>query len=185
VVTAAGTTADFLGAAVSNGMGVHGPYPPEEAARVAVECAVAHAAGRRVAVPTKDRLLEALGLRDALAWAGADVLPASDVAWRESIGAAGVGVTGARWGIAATGTLVLTCGEGRPRATHVVPPAHVCLVRARDLVPTIAELVARLEAEPQPSLVHWVSGPSRTADLEMRLTIGVHGPRAVDVVVVG
>jgi L-lactate dehydrogenase complex protein LldG len=185
MVTTAGTTADFLGAAASNGMGVYGPYPPDEAAQVAVERAVAHAAGSAVAVPTTDPLLEALEVRDALAWAGADVLPATDVEWRESIGRAGVGVTGARAGIAATGTLVLDCGDGRPRATHVVPPAHVCLIRAADLVPAIADLVALLAAAPQPSLVHWVSGPSRTADLEMRLTIGVHGPRAVDVVVVG
>lgn len=184
MVTSAGTTADFLGAAASNGMGVYGPFPAEAAARLAVERAVTHAGGRAVAVPTTDRLLESLELRAALAWAGADVLPATDVEWRRSIGTAGVGVTGARWGIAATGTLVLPCGEGRPRATHVVPPAHVCLVRARDLVPTIAELVALLAGAPQPSLVHWVSGPSRTADLEMCLTIGVHGPRAVDVVVV-
>ena len=43
----------------------------------------------------------------------------------------------------------------------------------------------RQAAEPHPSNVSWVSGPSRTADLEMQLTIGVHGPKCVDVIVVG
>ncbi len=93
---------------------------------------------------------------------------------------AGVGVTGARAGIAATGTLLLPCGPGRPRGTHIVPPAHVCLVRAMDLVATIEDAILLQAREPHPSTMSWVSGPSRTADLEMRQTIGVHGPKSVE-----
>ena len=63
-------------------------------------------------------------------------------------------------------------------------PAHVCLVRAADIVGTIEASVRRQAAEPHPSNVSWVSGRSRTADLEMQLTIGVHGPKRVDVIVV-
>ena len=174
----------FLAAAAENGITVHGPLVADDATRVAAERAVTLAAGRRVAVPVHDPHVEELGLRDALAWAGAELLPASDVAWRAEIGDAGAGVTGARAGIAATGTLLLPCGPGRPRGTHIIPPAHVCIVRVADIVATIDDAIGLQTREPHPSTMSWVSGPSRTADLEMRQTIGVHGPRSVDVVVV-
>lgn len=184
MVTGTSATSAFLGAAAGNGMAVHGPLSREAATHVAVERAIALAHGQRVAVPLSDPVVEELGLRGALAWAGATLLVPSDIEWRSEIGDAGVGVTGALGGIAATGTLVLSCGPGRPRGTHIIPPAHICLVRAGDLVGTIEEAVRRQAAEPHPSNVSWVSGPSRTADLEMQLTIGVHGPKRVDVIVV-
>ena len=184
MVMGTSATNAFLGAAAGNGMVVHGPVGRDAATQVAVDCAMAAARGRRVAVPSSDPLVEELGLRGALAWAGAALLGANDLEWRGEIGHAGVGVTGASRGIAATGTLVLACGPGCPRGTHIIPPVHVCLVRAGDLVATIEEAVRRQAAEPHPSNVSWVSGPSRTADLEMQLTIGVHGPKRVDVIVV-
>ena len=174
----------FLAAAAENGMVVHGPLPRDQAIGAAVECAVARADGRKVAVPMSDPLVEELLLRDAMAWAGLELLPSSDIEWKAEIGDAGAGVTGAHAGIAATGTLLLPCGPGQPRGTHIVPPAHICLVRARDLVGTIEDAIARQGAAPHPSTMSWVSGPSRTADLEMRQTVGVHGPKSVDVVVV-
>jgi L-lactate dehydrogenase complex protein LldG len=64
----------------------------------------------------------------------------------------------------------------------LVPPAHVCLLRAGDLVEDLAEALARLDS--LPSGLVWISGPSRSADLEMTLTLGVHGPASVDVVIV-
>ena len=185
VVTASPTTtATFLGAAARSGMVVHGPLSADEATQRAVACAVSVAEGRRVAVPAADPLVEELDLRAALAWAGASLLVATDVDWRNQIGYTGAGVTGALRGIAATGTLVLPCGPGQPRGTHIIPPAHVCLVRATDIVGTIEEAVRQQAVAPHPSNVSWVSGPSRTADLEMQLTIGVHGPKRVDVIVV-
>ena len=103
-----------------------------------------------------------------------------------SIGATGAGVTGATMAVAATATLVLPCGPGRPRGTHILPPAHVCLLRAETLVSTLGDAIERIEADPagMPSNVSWVSGPSRTADLEMRRTLGVHGPKSVDLIVI-
>ena len=175
---------EFLTTAAVNGMEVHGPLPPDAATRVAVERTAARVGRRWVAVPVADPLVEALGLRDALAWAGMELLPANDVRWRSEIGDAGAGITGAQAGIAATGTLLLPCGPGRPRGTHIIPPAHVCVVRADDLVATIADAIALQSAQHHPSNMSWVSGPSRTADLEMRQTIGVHGPKSLDLVVV-
>jgi L-lactate utilization protein LutC len=184
VVSSLALTEQFLTAAAVNGMEVHGPFPPEAATRVAVERTAARVGDRCVAVPVADPLLEALGLRDALAWAGIELLAANDVRWRAEIGDAGAGITGAHAGIAATGTLLLPCGPGRPRGTHIIPPAHVCIVRTEDLVATIEDAVALQAAERHPSNMSWVSGPSRTADLEMRQTIGVHGPKSLDLVVV-
>jgi L-lactate dehydrogenase complex protein LldG len=184
MVTIESLTDEFMTAAARNEMVVHGPFPAQDAAGVAVERAVARAGSLAAAVPMDDPLLEELGLRAALAWGGLELLTAHDVSWREAIAAVGVGVTGARAGIAATGTLLLPCGPGQPRGTHIIPPAHVCLVRAADLVPTIEDAIVLQGAEPHPSNMSWVSGPSRTADLEMRQTIGVHGPKSVDVVVI-
>jgi L-lactate dehydrogenase complex protein LldG len=184
-VSAAPIVQRFLDAAAENGMTVHGPLAPEAATLVAVERTVTLAAGRRVAVPVDDPRVEELDLRDALAWAGAELLAANDVAWRSEIGGTGAGITGAHAGIASTGTLLLPCGPGRPRGTHIVPPAHVCIVRATDLVVDIDAAIMRQSSEPHPSTMSWVSGPSRTADLEMRQTIGVHGPKSVDVIVIG
>jgi L-lactate dehydrogenase complex protein LldG len=184
MVSTGSLTDEFMAAAAENQMVVHGPLPAEAAATLAVERAVARAGSLAAAVPVNDPFVEELGLRAALAWAGLEILAANDVAWRVAIAAVGVGVTGARAGIAATGTLLLPCGPGRPRGTHILPPAHVCVVRASDLVATIADAIALQGAEPHPSTMSWVSGPSRTADLEMRQTIGVHGPKSVDVVVI-
>ncbi|HWS46659.1 MAG TPA: LUD domain-containing protein, partial [Acidimicrobiia bacterium] len=68
----------------------------------------------------------------------------------------------------------------------LVPPAHVCVVRTADVVDTLADALARLAATASdlPSALTFVGGPSRTGDLEMILTLGVHGPRTVDVVLV-
>lgn len=183
-IASATPTSDFLAAATGNLMTVFGPLPAAQATAVAVDRAVARARGQRVAVPVADPLLEALELRASLAASGASMLQADDPDWRAEIGRAGVGVTGARGGIAATGTLLLACGVGCPRGTHIIPPAHVCLVRASDLVATIADAVRITARIPHPTNMSWVSGPSRTADLEMQLTIGVHGPKDVEVIVV-
>ncbi|MGH9001503.1 MAG: LUD domain-containing protein, partial [Acidimicrobiia bacterium] len=64
----------------------------------------------------------------------------------------------------------------------LVPPAHICLVRASDVVEDLSEALGLLSS--MPSAVAWISGPSRSADLEMTLTLGVHGPGSVDVVVI-
>ena len=74
---------------------------------------------------------------------------------------------------------------GAPRATSLVPPAHICLVFRGTMVEDLAEALGRwTPAADLPSGLVWVSGPSRSADLELVLTVGVHGPGSVDVIVV-
>lgn len=86
--------------------------------------------------------------------------------------------------IAETGTLVLQglAGQGR-RAATLVPDVHVCVLAVGDVVATVPEAFARLEATATRPLT-FVSGPSATADIEMTRIKGVHGPRQLYVVLV-
>jgi L-lactate dehydrogenase complex protein LldF len=93
------------------------------------------------------------------------------------------GLTGALAGIAETGTLVLPGGVGRPQTASLLPEYHFAVLRQADLVDTLAEAFRLPGLRDYPTLV-LASGPSRTADIEMTLTIGVHGPREVRVFII-
>ena len=98
---------------------------------------------------------------------------------REELLATDAGVTVAAYGLADTGTLVLCASPGDHRLDSLLPPVHVALVRASTLLPDLATAFARFSADDRfarHSADTFVRGPSRTADIEMTLTIGVHGP---------
>ena len=95
----------------------------------------------------------------------------------------GLGVTGAHAALADNGGLVLVGGPGRGRLASVLPPVHVAVIDERRLRPSLEAL---LHEEPRlldaGSSVVIVAGRSRTADIEMTLTHGVHGPKYVLVI---
>jgi len=164
----------------------HGPLEVSEALDLLVALSRERAGGAAVAVSTGDPVIVKLGVLGRLTAAGLEVLTPDDVFWRERLAEAGVGVTGAVAGIADSGTVGVACGTGAPRATSLVPPAHICLLMLGTMVEDLGEAVRRWQrsAAELPSGLVWVSGPSRSADLELVLTVGVHGPGSVDVIVV-
>jgi L-lactate dehydrogenase complex protein LldG len=172
----------FAAALGANAGRCHGPFPADTAADVAAHLATERSGGRPVAVATGDALVTKLGLLARLEQAGAPLLLPDDDRWTAEIAAAGAGVTAAILGLAATGTVAVACGPRSPRSVSLLPPAHVCLLPETDLLTDLSEALASLAA--LPSALVWISGPSRSADLGMRITLGVHGPASLDVVVV-
>jgi L-lactate dehydrogenase complex protein LldG len=90
-------------------------------------------------------------------------------------GQVAAGLTGAIGAAAETGSLAIPGGVGRSLAASLLPEMHIALLREQDVVAGLDELLKLPELN-QPAAAALVSGPSRTADIEMTLTIGVHGP---------
>jgi L-lactate dehydrogenase complex protein LldG len=93
----------------------------------------------------------------------------------------GAEVSRAVFGLADTGSVVLAAGPDEPRSRHLLPDVHVSLLAEERILPGLAELFAAVGAD-LPSALAIVTGPSRSADIEQRLVVGVHGPREVHVV---
>lgn len=98
-----------------------------------------------------------------------------------------IGVTGAFAAIVETGTLMLLSGSTTPATVSLLPETHIAIVTKASLVATMEDAWARMRAMwgPIPRAVNFVSGPSRTADVEQTVTLGAHGPRRVLIVLVG
>ncbi len=79
---------------------------------------------------------------------------------------------------------MLLSGEGKPRAASLLPPVHLAVVCRNDLRFSMAEFFSeRADAMAAARCCTFITGPSRTADIELTLTVGVHGPGEVIVVV--
>jgi L-lactate dehydrogenase complex protein LldF len=102
-----------------------------------------------------------------------------------------VGISGANIAIAETGTIVLVTNEGNADLTTTLPPVHIAVFGFDKIVATLDDAVAILRMLPRSgtgqvisSYVNWITGPSRSADIEQSLTIGVHGPREMHCVII-
>ncbi|HEU0020884.1 MAG TPA: lactate utilization protein [Dehalococcoidia bacterium] len=110
---------------------------------------------------------------------------------RNEIIAAGVGITGADYAVAESGSVVVVPRQGLSRLVSLVPPVHIALVRAQDVVERLDDvfLVRRLEyyrnRGDMGSYLNFITGPSRTADIEQTIVTGVHGPKEVHLVLLG
>lgn len=96
------------------------------------------------------------------------------------IDTAQIGITGAAFAIAETGTLAEVATDDATRLVSSLPRTYIGIVNAGDIVPTLRDSAARMRdiflQHSQDVTVSFISGPSRTGDIEMILTLGVHGP---------
>jgi len=93
-----------------------------------------------------------------------------------------VSITGCECLVARTGTIVMSSGQKSGRTTSVYAPIHICIAQSNQLVYDVKDalqLVKDKYGTTMPSLVTFATGPSRTADIEKTLVVGVHGPREV------
>ncbi|MGW1002532.1 LutC/YkgG family protein [Streptomyces sp. NPDC002520] len=156
--------------------------------------AIVHRADEEELPPLIGRLLAERGARTVLVpgalparWlSAADVTRVPDLAESTpyELDAVDSVVTGCAVAIAETGTLVLDGGpdQGRRRIT-LVPDHHVCVVRVPDQV--VSSVPQALELLDPTRPLTWISGPSATSDIELDRVEGVHGPRTLEVVLVG
>ena len=87
--------------------------------------------------------------------------------------------------IAETGTLMLNSGSATPTTLNFLPDTHVVVVRAAQIVATYEDGWDRLRAgEGLPRAVNFITGPSRTGDIEQRIVLGAHGPRRLHIILV-
>ncbi len=102
---------------------------------------------------------------------------------------ADLGITGANAAIAETGSLMIVTNEGNANLVHTLPPVHVAILGIEKIVPTLDDATAMLRVLSRSGTgqqatveVSYITGPSRTADIELSLTIGVHGPKELHII---
>ena len=116
--------------------------------------------------------------------------PAVRAARLQAHEAAPVCIAGVDAAIAESSTLVIHGGAGRPRLASLLAPVFIAIVRREQLVRGLGEAIARVKQTygdvfSDASALTLITGPSRTADIELTLTLGVHGPREVHAIVIG
>lgn len=116
----------------------------------------------------------------ALDWAAQDLRVVARAACGDDL----VGITGAFCAIAETGTLMMCSGPQAPSAASLLPETHIAVIARSRIVTGMEDAWALLRREggAMPRAVNFISGPSRTADIEQTVTLGAHGPYRVHVV---
>jgi LUD domain len=164
------------------------PRDPVAAFRARVESAGAfwHAARDRADAAA---VIDALPLADGPIWVTLDGLPLRrgpvlrTPPPREAFDTLAAAVTGVSAAVVETGSLALFYGPGAGRLPSLVAPVHVAVVERAQLVPTLDDFLARVRPHLGPrSAAVLVTGPSRSADIEQVITVGVHGPKELHVV---
>jgi L-lactate dehydrogenase complex protein LldG len=159
-----------------------------EATALGVECYIEHSPG-----DVRARLAALVDRRRVLSW-DSEHLPyeAGQMldraihgnAPREEQATAEVGITACDGAVAETGSLAIFSGPGRSRAVSLLPPCHVALVERRQLCFSMGEFFAvHRDALQASASCTFITGPSRTADIELTLTLGIHGPGRVAIII--
>jgi L-lactate dehydrogenase complex protein LldG len=100
--------------------------------------------------------------------------------------AADVGISGVDYALADTGTLVLLTRKGQARSISLLPPVHIAIVRPQQILSGLSDLFPMMRDDAGSSdlcsAITFITGPSRTADIELTLVVGVHGPQQLHVI---
>ena len=95
-----------------------------------------------------------------------------------------IGITSPSWGVADSATIVQLTLPGQPRSTSLVPSIHIGVIRIENILADLSELYARLRQNPPSSSAVFITGPSKTGDIEAHLVFGAHGPKIMHIVVI-
>ena len=181
----------------------HGPKPAINAAPKALlerfqakselQSSTVDVVAREADVPTAvARYLTSMNLsKSAVAWPSLTVLDWAAaglaVEGRGARDADLVGITGCFCAVAETGTLMMCSSPATPAAVSLLPETHIAVVQASRIVAYMEEAwnLARKELGSLPRAVNFISGPSRTGDIEQTIVLGAHGPYRVHLVIVG
>lgn len=153
--------------------------------------------GAKTVIAWSDPVLEHAGISGALKRQGIrNLTPAPGItgeppereSLKESAALADAGITGVDFALADTGTLVLLSSHEKSRAASLLPPVHVALLPENRILPDLPALMNQLPQDPAAALdresaVTLITGTSKTADIELTLVRGVHGPGEVHVIV--
>jgi L-lactate dehydrogenase complex protein LldG len=173
-----------------------GAYPERcgsvDECQAAIRLLIQRFAVRR-AIRGESEVLFGLRIDDLLRAAGVELLTPADLASldeptrRDRLFAAELGVAAPDWAIAETGTLVYAAAPEQTRSATLLPPVHLAVVDSSRILSDLFDLPSRLTARSVdgvlPRNVAMVTGPSKTGDIELRLTTGVHGPGEVHVLI--
>jgi L-lactate dehydrogenase complex protein LldG len=147
----------------------------------------------RIALCWKHETLDRIGLRPLLASQRVEVVDAGSLellsadARRAKILSAEIGITGVTRAVAETGSLLMAHGPGNERTASLAPPVHIAVVPRSRIVPDLFDIFegpGALTPATLPSNATFISGPSKTGDIEMKLVTGVHGPGKFHIVVI-
>ncbi len=135
-----------------------------------------------------DHLFDSLGVQNMLS---EEKYSTNKVVQKDYTGPASkaeLGITGVDFSLADTGTLVLRTSPDKNRATSLLSPVHVAVMESKQILSSSDELIARLlldleEKGDLDSCLTLITGPSLTADIELNLVIGIHGPRELHVII--
>jgi len=172
----------FTAMASDAGMQIHQAADASQAARLVADL-VQQAGAHRVLIEpgpfvARDSIAEAL--------TGGDIELVDEPSNDEVLFSADVGITGVHAAIAETGSLMLRAGPQAPRMISLTPPVHVALLACGQIVGDLLDWASSHAPGKQPAGTYeiLITGPSKTADIELNLVTGVHGPGEVHVVIV-
>jgi L-lactate dehydrogenase complex protein LldG len=143
--------------------------------------------GANKAVGWHSPLLEQVGVAARLAELDMEFITgtpdANKAAFMYQAAEARIGVTAVDYAMADSGTLCLLAGKSQPRTASLLPPVHIAILRPEQILRGLDDLFALLPADDRlSSAVTLITGPSRTADIELTLVVGVHGPQQLHVI---